>query len=84
VRLTWRKDSLHIEICNSVSDTSRDRAAMARLSSGLGVQGLRERVSLVGGTLSAGPVPGGYQLVAELPRSGSYLGQHRAPAGAVR
>jgi signal transduction histidine kinase len=72
VRLTWRKDSLHIEICNSVSDTSRDRAAMARLSSGLGVQGLR------------GPVPGGYQLVAELPRSGSYLGQHRAPAGAVR
>jgi signal transduction histidine kinase len=37
-------------------------------NTGLGLLGLRERVRLAGGTLTAGPTPaGGFRLVAELP-----------------
>ncbi|WP_246147817.1 sensor histidine kinase [Nonomuraea turkmeniaca] len=39
-------------------------------SGGLGLAGLRERVRLVGGTLTAGPAEGGFELAVELPRTG--------------
>jgi signal transduction histidine kinase len=37
---------------------------------GSGLTGLRERVRLVGGTLTAGPAAGGFELAVELPRTG--------------
>jgi signal transduction histidine kinase len=39
-------------------------------SSGRGLDGLRERVRLVGGTLTAGPVNDGFEVVATMPRAG--------------
>ncbi|WP_155128432.1 sensor histidine kinase [[Actinomadura] parvosata] len=39
-------------------------------SGGLGLTGLRERVRLAGGTLSAGPVGDGFELTVSLPREG--------------
>jgi hypothetical protein len=41
----------------------------AGLSSGHGLAGLAERVELVGGTLSSGPVPDGFLVRAWLPGS---------------
>ena len=37
-------------------------------SSGRGLQGLTERVSLIGGTLTSGPTAGGFAVTARLPR----------------
>ncbi|NJP95749.1 hypothetical protein HCN51_41040 [Nonomuraea sp. FMUSA5-5] len=39
-------------------------------SGGLGLTGLRERVRLAGGTLTAGPVGDGFELTVSLPREG--------------
>ena len=38
-------------------------------SDGLGIAGMRERASLVGGTLNAGPCGTGWSIVAELPNA---------------
>ncbi|MCK2221468.1 histidine kinase [Actinomadura sp. ATCC 31491] len=46
----------------------RGRPAARR--GGLGLTGLRERVRLAGGTLTAGPVDGGFELAVELPLAG--------------
>jgi signal transduction histidine kinase len=48
-----------------------DGEAAASGSGGYGIRGMRERALLLGGTLHAGPAPGGGWLVAaQLPRSG--------------
>ena len=47
--------------------------------SGNGLIGLRERVVLCGGTLTSGPVPGGYQLVVTLPLRADVLPSGVAP-----
>ncbi|MGN9838759.1 sensor histidine kinase [Nonomuraea sp. H19] len=48
---------------------------------GLGLAGLRERVRLAGGTLTAGPADGGFELAVEIPRTGEEhprgSGRHR-------
>ncbi|WP_327584744.1 histidine kinase [Nonomuraea sp. NBC_00507] len=49
---------------------------------GLGLAGLRERVRLVGGTLTAGPVAGGFELAVELPRTGEEGAVRRGPRAA--
>ncbi|MDQ6840384.1 MAG: sensor histidine kinase, partial [Actinomycetota bacterium] len=36
---------------------------------GVGLIGMRERVEAVGGTLRAGPVPGGWRVRAHVPRN---------------
>jgi signal transduction histidine kinase len=49
---------------------SGDKVGVASLSSGHGLLGLTERVALVGGMLSAGPVDGGFLVRADLPLRG--------------
>lgn len=60
-----------------VSDDGKGHVspAVADLSTGLGLVGLRERVTLLGGQLDAGPLPaGGWRLQAVLPLDSSSRG----------
>jgi signal transduction histidine kinase len=73
VRLSATHGTLDIE----VRDDGRGRSQQAPVpSSGFGLDGLRERVSLYGGQMTAGPLPeGGWRVRAALPH-------HPAPAPA--
>jgi signal transduction histidine kinase len=63
VRLADRDGTLRIE----VRDDGRGVNGRAP-GTGHGLVGMRERVAVYGGTLDAGPIPGGgYLLVADLP-----------------
>jgi signal transduction histidine kinase len=62
VRLSWEADQLRVEILDDGS------AIAGGEGSGRGLVGMRERASLVGGRLEAGPRPGGgYAVRAWLP-----------------
>ncbi|MEV6300406.1 histidine kinase [Actinoplanes sp. NPDC051861] len=56
-----QEDDLVIEV------TNRQAASAARAGGGNGIEGMRERVRLLGGTLSAGPGSGVWTVVARLP-----------------
>ncbi|MGV9380566.1 sensor histidine kinase [Nonomuraea sp. NPDC003707] len=65
--------------------SGRPRARPLALPGGLGLAGLRERVRLAGGTLTAGPAGEGFELDVSIPRAGEQDprgsgGNHR-PAG---
>jgi signal transduction histidine kinase len=65
VRLTYRQSSLALDI----TDDGVGPADNGSESAGQGLAGMRERATLFGGTLDAGPNPGrGYRVRAELPR----------------
>ena len=44
-----------------------DGRALAYYGSGYGLQGIRERVLLIGGRVEAGPADGGWLVEAEVP-----------------
>lgn len=68
VRVTVRRtaDELRVRVANGAGVPGARPAAVGQ-GSGYGLVGLDERVRLAGGTLSAGPADGGYELVARLP-----------------
>jgi signal transduction histidine kinase len=64
--VTVRYDSEAVEV--DVRDNGRAAAASDGEAGGHGLLGMRERASLLGGTLEAGPLPGGgYRVHARLP-----------------
>lgn len=70
VRVTLRYDpeKVTLEVCNGRPARSPDK----EIGSGLGLVGMRERVALLGGTISAGPVVeapdnGGWRVEAVIP-----------------
>lgn len=66
VRVRGDSDALLVEVSNAPAASER---ALAGAGSGTGLQGLRERVGVSGGTLEAGPTSdGGWRLSARLPR----------------
>lgn len=77
VSLSYRASGLDIEVNNHTNDflgrarsTDNGAGPVAQGDSGStghGLIGLRERVSLLGGTLTAHPVPNGFHLSAVLP-----------------
>lgn len=63
VTLRYREDALTL----TITDDGRGAAAVAD-GPGHGLTGMRERIALYGGTLTAGPGPGGgYEVTAVLP-----------------
>jgi len=67
-----RASSVHVSIAQSSDgvtiDVSDDGAGKAPSTAGLGLAGMRERVALVGGSVTAGPGPsGGWTVHADLP-----------------
>ncbi|MFV0253181.1 MAG: histidine kinase [Beutenbergiaceae bacterium] len=67
VMLQWAPDHVVIK----VEDDGRGAAAQDPGSAGHGVLGMRERAAMLGGTLSAGPRPGGgYRVRAQVPIQG--------------
>jgi signal transduction histidine kinase len=70
VTLHYRKDALTIEIVNGIANRSGGRPVLAVDRGGLGIDGMRERVSLLGGRFVAGPRDeGGFRIEAVLPLS---------------
>ena len=51
----------------SVTDDGCDPPLVAQAGGGHGLVGMRERVAMLGGTLSTGPHDGGFAVVADLP-----------------
>jgi signal transduction histidine kinase len=65
LRLAVRPESLHIELVNALT-RDPDRARRGR-----GVDGMRERVALLGGSLTAGPDARSWRINARLPIRGA-------------
>jgi signal transduction histidine kinase len=62
VRLTYGPDSVGVEVRDDGSATGRGMGGQR------GIVGMRERVSIYGGSLEAGPLPGGgYRVRASIP-----------------
>jgi signal transduction histidine kinase len=61
-----RQRAVRIEVCDNGTATTGSPAGLP--TSGRGLDGMRERVAMFGGTLDAGPRPeGGYRVIATLP-----------------
>ncbi|CAM5421849.1 hypothetical protein SAVIM40S_05466 [Streptomyces avidinii] len=61
-------DCQDTEVSVEISDSGHRSAHSAAGGSGLGLLGMRERVDLLGGDFSAGPLPqGGFRVAARLP-----------------
>ena len=70
VRLTYRPDSLVLEVRNDRGPGSADRATASSGHGGHGIVGMRERAAMLGGSLRAGPTDdGGFAVTAVLPVS---------------
>jgi signal transduction histidine kinase len=79
VTLRWG-DDLVVEVTNDAGGKAPHRTG--RLSTGHGLLGLRERVSVSGGSLHGEPLAdGGFRLVASLPLAASAGGPLSVPAG---
>ncbi|MEU8800939.1 histidine kinase [Spirillospora sp. NPDC048819] len=66
VEVRYRADGVALTVRNAAASREPD-AALAASGSGTGLDGLRERVELIGGTFTAGPSAGGFRVEASLP-----------------
>jgi signal transduction histidine kinase len=66
VRVAASGDTLEVEVENRPGGAAR--STLAETGAGLGLEGMRERIESLGGSLDAGPAPGGgWRLSARLP-----------------
>ena len=74
VLVTRGDDSLTVVVTNPMQVTPAKQAGAADGRLGMGLLGLRERVTSVRGTIEVGPSPGGWRLAAVLPLPKEELG----------
>ncbi|WP_433424038.1 sensor histidine kinase [Microtetraspora malaysiensis] len=67
VTVAYQPDAVSVEVV----DNGHGSAGGAGIREGHGLAGMRERVSALGGTLTAGPVPDGFAVKARLPLADS-------------
>jgi signal transduction histidine kinase len=67
VTIGYRPRAVTVEII----DNGRGSPGGAGVTGGHGLAGMRERVSVLGGTFTAGPIPGGFAVRADIPVAGS-------------
>jgi signal transduction histidine kinase len=73
VRLDYRPEELRVEVTDlgGAADPPPAEAGAPPGGGGLGIVGMRERVTALGGTFAAGPgVAGGFRVYACLPSPG--------------
>jgi signal transduction histidine kinase len=63
IRLMFAADRVELVIDNDSAPSSQ----LASTGAGYGLQGMRERIELVGGSLAAGPVDHGWRVQAGVP-----------------
>ncbi|MFB8049743.1 sensor histidine kinase [Streptomyces rubiginosohelvolus] len=82
LRITHRTDRTHVSVVN---DAPTGAATAAEGIGGRGLTGLRERVTVLGGTLRTGPHEGGFRVTADLPHQvTAHTGQRGArPASSL-
>jgi signal transduction histidine kinase len=68
VRLRWSELTVEVEVADEEREARPSGQRSVALSSGHGLPGLRERVTMVGGSFECGPVEGGFVVRARLPR----------------
>ncbi|MGW1272099.1 sensor histidine kinase [Streptomyces sp. NPDC002491] len=66
MELAYGDTSVRLVIADSASGAEPD-GELAATGGGYGLQGMRERVELLGGTFRAGPADGGWRVEAEVP-----------------
>jgi signal transduction histidine kinase len=69
IQQTWHEDHLTLTIQDTPEHPAAQTLSPAALSSGYGLRGLTERVTLIGGQLDAGPTVSGFTVRAALPTS---------------
>jgi signal transduction histidine kinase len=71
IRVGFNERCVTLSVANGPADSNGspdiDGAALADYGSGYGLQGIRERVLLIGGRVEAGPADGGWVVEAEVP-----------------
>ena len=72
LRLTYAGDRVHLIVTDAQDSPAGERsfrleALDSRFEGGYGLAGMRERLQLLGGCLTAGPVPGGWTVHAQVP-----------------
>jgi signal transduction histidine kinase len=67
VQLAFRPDDVVLTVTNTGSPAGVAPAALAETGGGYGLEGLRERATLIGGTLTAGPLDHGWQVQLSVP-----------------
>jgi signal transduction histidine kinase len=70
VHLAYGPDHIRVVIDNDIP-TSNGTGPLAGSGSGFGLQGIAERLALLGGEVEAGPVPGGWRVTATVPSPGN-------------
>jgi signal transduction histidine kinase len=68
VRLDYDKDSTTLTVANPLSSVVNDRPTLETANLGYGLAGLRERLLLIDGTLSAGRLDGNWVVTARVPQ----------------
>jgi signal transduction histidine kinase len=68
ISVQYAPEALTIEVVNDAAAPGLREPARSQGGSGLGIAGMRERVTLLGGSFAAGPRPeGGFRVAAVLP-----------------